>query len=269
MSMKSALNNPDAFNKWMENEGIEFNEPPTQEAMKEESTSQSSGYYDVEKREFDREQLTVHKDQIDTQFKYLEYQRTMCNTRDSETCYTNKQFLSKEIAEAKRNLEREKLLAQKAQVEMQLKLLDIYQATCNTKDTEQYYIDDVIPSVRNASYCIPDVEMIIESARELVDQCEYEFDSDYKKVSDEICNFTMHACERALRDLDIGRHSITSRAVKSLMILSYGLTEERRKELLEALCNLEDAENELRELCKQIKSNVVRVSHNNKGLSQM
>ena len=45
MSIKSALNSPDAFDKWMENEEIEFKEPPTQEDMKEESTSQSVSYY--------------------------------------------------------------------------------------------------------------------------------------------------------------------------------------------------------------------------------
>ena len=43
-SIKSSLNNPDAFNKWM-NEEIEFKESPTQEAMKKESTSQSVSYY--------------------------------------------------------------------------------------------------------------------------------------------------------------------------------------------------------------------------------
>ena len=45
MSMKPILNNPDAFDKWMKNEEIEFKEPPIQEAMKEVSTSQSSSYY--------------------------------------------------------------------------------------------------------------------------------------------------------------------------------------------------------------------------------
>ena len=45
MSMKPILNNPDAFDKWMEKEEIEFKESPIQEAMKEESTSQSSSYY--------------------------------------------------------------------------------------------------------------------------------------------------------------------------------------------------------------------------------
>ena len=44
MSMKSALNNPDAFDKWLKNEEIEFKEPPTREAVKEVSTSQSSIY---------------------------------------------------------------------------------------------------------------------------------------------------------------------------------------------------------------------------------
>ncbi|PAV66842.1 hypothetical protein WR25_00351 [Diploscapter pachys] len=37
------LNSPDAFDKRMENEEIEFKEPPTQEAMKKVSTSQSKG----------------------------------------------------------------------------------------------------------------------------------------------------------------------------------------------------------------------------------
>ena len=44
-SMKPMLKNPDEFDKWMENEEIEFKEPPTQEAMKEESTSQSVSCY--------------------------------------------------------------------------------------------------------------------------------------------------------------------------------------------------------------------------------
>ena len=34
MSIKSSLNNPDAFDKWMEDEEIEFKELPTQKAMK-------------------------------------------------------------------------------------------------------------------------------------------------------------------------------------------------------------------------------------------
>ncbi|PAV60311.1 hypothetical protein WR25_19188 [Diploscapter pachys] len=41
MSMKSGLNNPDAFDKWMENEEIEFKKPPIQEDIKRGSTSQS------------------------------------------------------------------------------------------------------------------------------------------------------------------------------------------------------------------------------------
>ena len=45
MSIKSSLNNPDAFDKWMKNEEIEFEEPPTQEDTKEVSTSQLSSYY--------------------------------------------------------------------------------------------------------------------------------------------------------------------------------------------------------------------------------
>ena len=43
--IKPMLNNPDAFDKWMENEGVEFKEPLIQEAMKKESTSQSVSYY--------------------------------------------------------------------------------------------------------------------------------------------------------------------------------------------------------------------------------
>ena len=42
MSIKSALNSPDAFDKWMENEEIEFKESLIQEAMKKVSTSQPS-----------------------------------------------------------------------------------------------------------------------------------------------------------------------------------------------------------------------------------
>ena len=45
MSIKPVLNNPDAFDKWMENEELEFEEPPIQEAMKNVSTSQLSNYY--------------------------------------------------------------------------------------------------------------------------------------------------------------------------------------------------------------------------------
>ena len=45
MSIKPVLNNPDAFDKWIKNEEVEFEEPPTQEAMKEESTSQLSSNY--------------------------------------------------------------------------------------------------------------------------------------------------------------------------------------------------------------------------------
>ena len=44
-SIKPMLNNPDAFDKWMENEEIEFEEPSIQEDMKEVSTSQLSSYY--------------------------------------------------------------------------------------------------------------------------------------------------------------------------------------------------------------------------------
>ncbi len=42
MSIKSSLNNPDAFDKWMENEEIEFKEPPIQEDTENTSTSRSS-----------------------------------------------------------------------------------------------------------------------------------------------------------------------------------------------------------------------------------
>ena len=45
MSIKPMLNNPDAFDKWMKNEEVEFEEPSIQEDMKEVSTSQSSSYY--------------------------------------------------------------------------------------------------------------------------------------------------------------------------------------------------------------------------------
>ena len=45
MSIKPMLNNPDAFDKWMENEEIEFKESLIQEAMKKVSTSQPSSYY--------------------------------------------------------------------------------------------------------------------------------------------------------------------------------------------------------------------------------
>ncbi|PAV86413.1 hypothetical protein WR25_19134 [Diploscapter pachys] len=45
MSIKASLNNPDVFDKWMENEEIEFKEPPIQEDTKKVSTSQSSNYH--------------------------------------------------------------------------------------------------------------------------------------------------------------------------------------------------------------------------------
>ena len=45
MNRKPMLNNPDAFDKWMENEEIELKEPLIREAMKEESNSQSVSYY--------------------------------------------------------------------------------------------------------------------------------------------------------------------------------------------------------------------------------
>ena len=43
--IKPMLNNPDASDKWMENEEIEFEELPTQRAMKKRSTSQSVSCY--------------------------------------------------------------------------------------------------------------------------------------------------------------------------------------------------------------------------------
>ena len=45
MSIKPVLNNPDAFDKWMENEEVEFKEPPIQEDTKKVSSSESSSYY--------------------------------------------------------------------------------------------------------------------------------------------------------------------------------------------------------------------------------
>ena len=45
MSIKPALNNPDAFDKWMKNEEIEVKELSVQEDMKKVSTFQSSSYY--------------------------------------------------------------------------------------------------------------------------------------------------------------------------------------------------------------------------------
>ena len=43
MSIKSSLNNPDAFDKWMKNEELEFEKPPIQQdTKKKESTSLSS-----------------------------------------------------------------------------------------------------------------------------------------------------------------------------------------------------------------------------------
>ena len=45
MSIKPALNNPDAFDKWLKNEEVEFKEPPTREDIKKESTSQLSSNY--------------------------------------------------------------------------------------------------------------------------------------------------------------------------------------------------------------------------------
>ncbi|PAV71154.1 hypothetical protein WR25_07352 [Diploscapter pachys] len=47
MNIKPVLNNPDAFDRWMKNEEIEFKEPPIQEAVKKVSASQSSTYYAI------------------------------------------------------------------------------------------------------------------------------------------------------------------------------------------------------------------------------
>ena len=44
MSIKPALNNPDAFDKWMKNEEIEFKEPLIQEDIKR-NHPQSVSYY--------------------------------------------------------------------------------------------------------------------------------------------------------------------------------------------------------------------------------
>ena len=44
MSMKSSLNNPDAFEKWLKNE-IEFEEPPIQGDINKVSISQLSSCY--------------------------------------------------------------------------------------------------------------------------------------------------------------------------------------------------------------------------------
>ena len=43
--IKPMVNNPDASDKRMENEEIEFKEPPIQGAVKKRSTSQSVSYY--------------------------------------------------------------------------------------------------------------------------------------------------------------------------------------------------------------------------------
>ncbi|PAV63424.1 hypothetical protein WR25_08389 [Diploscapter pachys] len=188
----------------------------------------------------------------------------MCNTGNLETCYTNRQLLSKEIVEEKRNLnreklefDREKLEAEKEQIEMQLKRLDIYQAVCNARDSEKYYIDNVLPSIEDARQCMDTVYTLIDFARELVEECETQSSpNDYKKVSDGICNFTIFACDQALRELDSGRSSISSRAAESLKSLPRGLTTKERDEFVEMFYNLEDAENELRNLCEQMKSNV-------------
>ena len=45
MSIKPVLNDPDAFDKWVRDEEIEFKEPRAQKVMKEVSTSRSSNYY--------------------------------------------------------------------------------------------------------------------------------------------------------------------------------------------------------------------------------
>ncbi|PAV87313.1 hypothetical protein WR25_09424 [Diploscapter pachys] len=54
MSMKSALNNPDAFDKWLKNEEIELKEPSIQKAAKKESP-RGGGFpaYRIEKDLFD------------------------------------------------------------------------------------------------------------------------------------------------------------------------------------------------------------------------
>ena len=45
MSIKPMLNSPDAFDKWIENEEIDFKESPIQEYTKRASTSQPANYY--------------------------------------------------------------------------------------------------------------------------------------------------------------------------------------------------------------------------------
>ena len=45
MSIKSSLDNPDAFDKWLKNEEIEFEEPSIQKAVKEILISQPVSYY--------------------------------------------------------------------------------------------------------------------------------------------------------------------------------------------------------------------------------
>ncbi|PAV76719.1 hypothetical protein WR25_22225, partial [Diploscapter pachys] len=157
----------------------------------------------------------------------------------------------------KREFDRERLLTQKAQIEMQLKYLNIYQTMCTTRDAKQYYANNIVPSVQKAQECIRSAESVIREARKIV--AEYEAQSpskDYKKVPDQICNSTMAACEQAMRDLHIGRNSISARAMESLKMLSKHLTKEERKEFLEVFYELEDAENELRKLCERMQINV-------------
>ncbi|PAV64055.1 hypothetical protein WR25_04958 [Diploscapter pachys] len=132
----------------------------------------------------------------------------------------NEREIKNKLELTKQEIYREQLLVQKTQIDIQLKHLNVYRTMCNTKDSEKYYTDD------------------------------------YNKVSEQTCNFTMSACEQAIGDLNIGRSSITSRAIGSLKSLSHGLAKREREEFLDALYNLEESEDQLRKLCEQVKSNV-------------
>ncbi|PAV76925.1 hypothetical protein WR25_18743 isoform D [Diploscapter pachys] len=163
------------------------------------------------KSAFDEQKLKQNTDLEAKQFEVTETKNLFKEEERNE---------KKQLELEKREIAREKLTAQKDQIEMQLKYLNFYQTMCKTKDAESYYTDD------------------------------------YKKVPGKICNLTMSACEQALTNLDIGRCSTTSRAVESLKKLSHGLTKKEREDFLEALYDLEDAENKLRKLCEQMKNNV-------------
>ncbi|PAV62257.1 hypothetical protein WR25_09361 [Diploscapter pachys] len=197
-------------------------------------------------------ELTAELDKINTDLHNLIGEKKLDVERERE-----RKWEWKREWEWEWELVQQKLEAQKAQIEeMLLKYPGYQMMICNMKDLVQYYKDNVAPSVRDAERCVDTVYSLIRNARELDEECETKFAKDYKKVPDEICDSIMAACDRALENLDISRHSISSRAVESFKSLSHGLTSNEQYEFSKALDNLKYAERKLQELCRKMKYNV-------------